>query len=399
MRGLLRGLGPNVVALGFASFFTDFASEMVFPLMPAFLVGVLQAGPAWLGLIEGLANSLSSLLRIVSGWLSDRFRVRKPFIFWGYGIASVARPFYFLVAAAWQVLVIRLVDRLGKGLRLAARDALLADSCDPAVRGKAFGLQHAMDNAGAAIGPLVAFALLTAGFELRTVFLVTAIPGLAVLFVIGGFVKDLPAAETKREPLRLTLAPFDARFRFFLVIIVVFTLGNSSDSFLLLRAQELMVADLKMAPAATLRWLCILWSAHCVVKMLVGIPAGILADRVGRRGAVLAGWSVYALAYLGLAFATSFAPFVALLALYGLWTAFGDSVARAIVADLVPHDVRATAYGMFHFCVGMAALPASLGFGWIYGRFGQAPAFLAGAACAAAACGMMACARSGKFSE
>lgn len=369
MRRLLRGMGANVVALGTASFFTDFAAEMVFPLLPSLVVVTLGAAPWVLGLIEGGADALSSLLRIPSGWLSDRVRKRKLFILVGYGISAAARPIYAAVTAAWHVLAIRYLDRLGKGLRLASRDALIADSCEPEVRGKAFGFQRAMDHLGAALGPLVAALLLSFKVPLPTVFLLTAIPAFLVLAVIAAAVRDVPV-RTAPPPLRLGLRPFGPTFKLFLLAVVVFMLGNSSDAFILLRA-----ADSGIPPA----FVPLLWTGLSLIRMLGSVPAGILADRWSRRGVVFLGWLVFAAAYAGLAFATTPLPFVLLVAFYGLYHPLGESVLRALVADFAPAQMRATAYGMFHFTVGLAALPASLGFGLLYKAVSPASAFLTSA--------------------
>ncbi len=383
LKRLLRGLGPNVWALGLASFFTDIASEMIFPLMPFFIMGTLKATHVWVGVVEGGADSVSSMLRIVSGWWSDRARRRKPFVFWGYAISVGARPLYWAATAAWHVLAIRVLDRVGKGIRLAARDALLADSCDPEARGRAFGVQRGMDHLGAAIGPLLAAALLASGRDLREVFLWTAIPAGMVLLVIGRLVRDIPG-EIPTVPPRLSLKPFDGRFRWFLATAFVFTLANASDAFILLRG-----ADCGWTPEV----LALLWCAHSLLRSILAFPAGALADRFGRRAAVLGGWTVFAVCYAGFAFATGKAAWAGILAVYALFSAFGESVARAMVADLVPKDLRGTAYGLYWFCSGLAALPAGLGFGWLWWRAGPVAAFCASAGLAVVAIAMLAALR------
>lgn len=378
MRRLLRGLGPNVIALGAASFFTDFGAEMVVPFLPAYILS-LGGTARTLGWIEGISDSASSLLRIVSGWLSDLVRRRKVFVLAGYGIASVARPLYGLAQVAWHAGVVRYVDRLGKGLRLAARDALIADSCEPSVRGTAFGFQKAMDHFGAMLGPLLAILLLANGWDQRGVFFLTALPAAMVLLVIGGFVRDVPASIPQAKP-RLSLAPFDANFKWFLLTVTVFTLGNSSDLFILLRAQQVGISPFGVG---------LLWSGICLVRAVASIPGGLLADRFDRRYVVIAGFAVYATVYAGLAFAKTGPAFIALVLFYGLYHALAESVLRAIVADLVPAHHRGTAFGMFHFCVGIAFLPASLVFGALMHAYGPAPAFLTGAATATIAALMM----------
>ena len=378
MRRLFKGLGPNVIALGAASFFTDFGAELVVPLLPAFILS-LGGTARTLGWIEGVSDSAASLLRIVSGWLSDRLRRRKFFVLAGYGIASVARPLYGLAAVAWHAGAVRLADRLGKGLRLAARDALIADSCEPWARGKAFGLQKAMDHFGATLGPLLAMVLLANHWDYRGVFFLTAIPAAMVLFVIGGFVRDIPS-DRPPEKLRLSLAPFDANFKWFLLTVTVFTLGNSSDLFILWHARDVGIAEHQVP---------LVWSGICLVRALASIPGGMLADRFDRRYVVITGFAVYAIVYTGLAFATTWQAYLALVLFYGLYHALAESVLRAIVTDIVPAHLRGTAFGMFHFCMGLAFLPASLVFGMLMYRYGATPAFLVGAVMAMIAAVMM----------
>ncbi|MCC6741319.1 MAG: MFS transporter [Planctomycetia bacterium] len=379
MKRLFQGLRPNVVWLGLASFFTDFASEMVFPLMPQFLKVVLGAGKATLGLIEGAADSLAALLRIVSGWASDRVGKRKPFIFWGYVLSSAMRPVYAVVTAPWQVFAIRMADRLGKGTRLAARDALIADSCEPGARGRAYGLQNAMDQLGAAVGPLVAGLMLAQGMTFQQVFLWTSIPAAAVIAIIAVLVRDLPA--TPREtPLRLTLKPFSRNFRWFLATIAVFTLANSSDAFLVQRMPEIGIP---------LAWTTVAWAGFNVLKALTALPGGFIADHHERRSVMLAGWIVYVAVYAGFAFADTPAPFLACLAAYTLFNALAVSVQRAVVADLVPAELKGTAFGLFYFAIGLAALPSSLLFGFLAERFTPRVAFLTDAGIALVACGML----------
>lgn len=378
MRRLLRGLGPNVIALGCASFFTDFGSELVVPLLPAFILS-LGGTARTLGVIEGIADSLASFLRVVSGWWSDRIGRRKVFVLAGYGIASVSRPLFGLAMLAWHTGLVRIADRLGKGLRLAARDALIADSSDPSARGRAFGFQKAMDHLGATLAPIVATLLLASGWDVRSVFFLTAIPAALVLFVIAGFVRDVPTAKSPAK-LRLSLEPFDANFKWFLLTVVVFTLGNSSDQFILLRARQVGIGA-SYVPLA--------WSAICLVRALASLPGGMLADRFDRRYVIIAGFTVYALVYAGLAFASTWQSFLALVLVYGLYHALAESVLRAVVTDIVPANLRGTAFGMFHFCMGIAYLPANLLFGFLMESRGPAPAFLVGAATAAAASVMM----------
>lgn len=381
MRGWFRGLHRNVVGLGLASFFTDLASEMITPLIPLFLTRELRAGAVLLGWMEGVADSVASLLRLISGWISDRAKKRKIFILVGYGFSVVVRPLTAVVRVAWQLLALRLVDRIGKGIRLAPRDALIADSCDAASRGRAFGLQKMMDNMGGVAGMLIAAAIL--GWitqDLRMVFLITAIPAACVLVVVAFAVKDVPPTVPAAK-LQVSFKPFGADFRWFLFAITVFTLGNSSDLFILLQLSRLGLED---------RWIPLVWAGHTMVRMLAALPAGVLADRVGKKRIVLLGWWFYVFVYAALAYTTSLAVAFVLVAIYALYWSLGESMLRAIVADMVPDHLRGTAYGTFHFCVGLAILPANLLFGYLYFEFGARPAFLVGAAFAAVAWIMLA---------
>lgn len=387
MKSLFRGLNRNVVALGATSFFTDFASEMVFPLMPMLLrdvAGSEAAAKAALGLVEGAADSLSSLLRIVSGWLSDRVGKRKPLVFWGYALSTATRPFYCLATAVGHVLAIRMTDRLGKGTRLAARDALIADSVEPVARGRAFGLQNAMDNLGAAIGPLVATAMLVAGMSLRGVFLWTALPGVFVLITIGLFVRDVPKKPGPPVRLRLSLKPFDGKFKWFLATVFLFTLANSTDAFLVQRMPEVGIP---------MKWVPVAWACFSALKGLVALPGGALADRFPKRAVVLAGWLIYAVVYGGMAFATTVWPYLALLAGYSMFNALATSNQRAIVTDMVPAELRGTAFGVYYFAIGIASLPASLLFGAVNAKWGAPVAFGMDAGIAVVACLMLLVAR------
>lgn len=370
-------LGRNVLALSAVSLLTDVASEMTYPLLPGFLKGVLGASATTIGSIEGAAESMASLLKLGSGWWSDRVGRRKPLVVAGYGIASLVRPLIGLAQSAGQVLGIRLTDRLGKGLRTAPRDALIADSVPPAERGRAFGFQRAADNAGAMIGPLLAFALLRWGrIPLRTVFLLTAIPGLlAVLTLIFG-VREEPKAEAKSgKGVDLSLR-LGRRFWVFLGLLLLFTLGNSTDAFLLLRASQLGVA-----PAL----LPILWALLSGVKSLSNTPAGALSDRIGRKPLLVAGWLVYAAVYFAFGRAQAAWQAWALFAVYGLYFGLTEGVEKALIADLAPADRRGGAFGWYNLALGLGALPASLLFGAIWDAKGSPAAFAFGAVLALAA--------------
>jgi MFS family permease len=371
-------LGRNVLALAAVSFLTDVSSEMTYPLLPIFLTTVLGASATSIGVIEGAAESTAALLKLVSGWLSDRAARRKPLVVAGYGIASAIRPLIGLAQSAAQVLAIRVTDRIGKGVRTSPRDALIADSVDPSIRGRAFGFHRSADHAGAVVGPLIAFALLRwSSVDLRHVFLWTAVPGaLAVAALLFG-VRETPrdAPEPKAGGLDLKV-PLGRRFWAFLAVLFVFTLGNSTDAFLLLRA-----ADMGVAPAL----IPILWALLHVVKSASSTPGGILSDRIGRKPLLIAGWLVYAAVYLALGQAREQWHAWALFAIYGVYFGMTEGVEKALVADLVPADRRGVAFGWYNLALGLGALPASLIFGLLWDKAGPATAFGFGAAMALAA--------------
>jgi MFS family permease len=376
--GLLRG---NVLWLSVASFLNDAASEMIYPLLPLFLTGTLGAGAAFVGLIEGAAESASSLLKLASGWLADRTGRRKPLTVWGYGIASAARPLIALVTAAWQVLAIRLLDRVGKGLRTAPRDALLAESIPEERRGAAFGLHRAADHAGAVAGPLIASALLLAlDGDLQTVFALAIVPGLLTVAVVAWKVRETaPAARAPGQsaapplPRLRELGPVLLRY---LGVLVLFTLGNASDAFLLLRASQAGVAT-PLIP--------LLWGALHVSKAGWSMWGGRWSDRVGARRAIIVGWLVYAAVYAGFAFVTAEWQVWALFLVYGLFFGLTEGPEKALVARLAPAGLRGSAFGAYHAAIGLAALPASIVFGVVWQAFGARAAFLLGAALALAA--------------
>jgi MFS family permease len=356
------------------SFLTDAATEMIYPLLPLFLSTVLGANASFIGAIEGAAESTAALLKLASGWWSDKVRKRKPLVVIGYGIATVARPFVAIAQTAGQVLAIRVTDRVGKGIRGAPRDALLAESTSPETRGKAFGFHAAMDNAGAVLGPLMAFVLLRHfDVSLRNVFWLAAIPGALAFIVLVIAVREVEhapgeSAETNsRIDSRVKLG---RRFWIYLAVVFVFTLGNSTDAFLLLRANQLGVA-VALAP--------ILWAFLNFVKAALGTWGGELSDRFGRKPLIIAGWTIYALVYFGFARATHQWHAWALFASYALFYALTEGTEKAFVADLIPKERRGAAFGWFNLAIGLGALPASIIFGAIWDRLGASSAFTFGA--------------------
>jgi MFS family permease len=374
VRDLLRG---NVLWLSLVSLLNDTASEMIYPLLPFFLVITLGAGTAVLGAIEGAAESASSLVKLIGGWFSDRFG-RRPLVTAGYGIAGAVRPILALSTAPWHVLALRLGDRFGKGIRSAPRDALLAESVAANRRGTAFGIHRAADHLGAAIGPLIAAALLLAWpGQIRRVFAIAAIPGIVGALLVVWKVREThtTAGEQPRAP-EHSGAPFDPAFFRYLAVLLLFTLGNASDAFLLLRASELGV------PMAAVP---LLWSVHHVGKSLLSVPGGMFADRLGPRRAIAGGWLVYAAVYAAFAFAGEAWHAWALFVVYGIFHALTEAPEKALVAALAPAGRRGAAFGAYHGAIGVAALPASMIFGLLWARFGPAVPFLTGAALALAA--------------
>jgi len=381
--------GRNVLALAIVSFLTDASSEIIAPLLPLFLVGTLGASVSMVGLIEGGAESMAALLKLGSGWWSDRTARRKPLIVAGYTIASLARPLVAVATSATQVLMIRLVDRVGKGLRGPPRDALLAASTPAAQRGRAFGFHRAADHAGAVVGPLVAIACLQLlDMPVRNVFWVAAIPGALAVLVAVVMVRETGdvsgAAQRGREPrsdasasvvneVRSTSSsrnPLPTTFWATRAPILLFTLGNSTDAFLLLRASDLGV------PTAMIP---LLWVLLHLVKSASSTPGGALSDRVGRRPLIVTGWIVYALVYVGFAAATSAMHAWLLFALYGVVFGLTEGSEKALVADLVAPERRGAAFGWYHATIGIAALPASVLFGVLWDRYGAPTAFTVGA--------------------
>ncbi|MBK8465294.1 MAG: MFS transporter [Chloracidobacterium sp.] len=379
-------LPRNVLALSFVALLNDTSSEIIYPLLPAFLALSLGASPFAIGLIEGFAESVASLLKLFSGYLSDRFGKRKLPVLLGYSLAAITRPFLGFVTSWPQVLVVRMTDRVGKGIRGAPRDALIADSVPVNERGFAFGFNRAADHLGAVFGPVAAFILLsifaldtqnpTLG-EYQQVFLFASVPVVLGLLVIVFFVKEkaIPAAIDSSPP-SLSLAGFGGNFKRFLFVIALFTLSNSTDAFLLLRA-----ADAGVSPVM----LPLLWMTLHVSKVISSLIGGDLSDKLGRKTIIGAGWLIYAVVYAGFAFVDSAWQVWVLFIIYGAHFGLTEGVEKAFVADMVPESKRGTAYGLYNFAFGITVFPASLLFGLIWTQFGASVAFLASACVSVAA--------------
>jgi MFS family permease len=387
--------------LSAVSFFTDVSTEMIYPLLPVFLASVLGANASFIGAIEGVAETTASLLKLLSGWWSDKVGSRKRLVVIGYGIASIVRPFTAMARTASQVLFIRLTDRIGKGIRASPRDALLADSAPITARGRAFGFHAAADNAGAVVGPLLAFFLLklqgVGSFDstkrllphdeqaLRNVFWLSAVPALVAMIVLIIVVRDVPKRDAGERAAAASEGEIGGRltkrFWAYLVVILIFTLGNSTDAFLLLRANQLGV-PLALAP--------ILWALLNFVKSASGTYGGGLSDTLGRKPLIVGGWLLYSAVYFAFGWAGAAWQAWVLFAGYGFFYGATEGTEKALVADIVPRTRRGSAFGWYNLAIGLGALPASLIFGAIWDRRGAPSAFVFGATLALIAALLMA---------
>ena len=397
-RPIFTGITANVVVLSITSFLTDFSTELFYPLLPVFLTTVLGTSKSFVGLIEGVAETTASLLKLLSGWLSDKLNRRKALVIGGYGLSVLTRPLIAISTMGWHVLGARFIDRIGKGFRTSPRDALIADSTPPEYRGKAFGFHRSMDHAGAVVGPLTAFIIMAViafgaigqnfftdllghphetltiinnskveEHTYRVVFWFASIPAILSVLVLAIFVKDVRRTNEIQIKLPvLTLKPFNRNFKLFLPILILFTLGNSSDAFLLLRAKDLGVATV---------FVPILWVVLHIVKMLSSMPGSAWSDKVGRRKAIVVGWLVYSIIYFGFAYAKTEWHIWVLFALYGIYFGLTEGTEKAFVADLVPSELRGTAYGVYNFAIGIASFPASVIMGKLWDSFGATVAF------------------------
>jgi MFS family permease len=383
----LRKLPRNVWVVTATSFFTDISSEMIVYLIPLFLNNVFGVPAAVIGLIDGLAEMTASLLKLFSGWLSDRLGSRKWLTVAGYSLSAFSKPF-LLIASNWiGVLAVRLADRTGKGIRTSPRDALVADSVDEKQRGLAFGFHRAGDTAGAAVGLLVALVVVYLAEHTETMLTASTfylLVGISIVPAIIAVIVLAVGAQETAKPLqaslpKFSLAGFDRRFKYLLFVIALFTLGNSSDAFLVLRAQTL--------GANLITILAMIFSFNILYAVLAG-PAGRISDRIGRKRVIITGWIIYGLVYLGFAWADTAWQVFALYALYGLYYALTEGIAKAFIADLVPKEKRGTAYGLYNGAIGLMAFPASFiaGLLWSgagsFAGFGPAAPFIFGAALA-----------------
>ncbi len=373
-RPSVRDLPRNVWAVGLTSFFMDVSSEMVLNILPLFLANVLGVKTNIIGLIEGFAEATASILKLFSGWLSDRVGGRKWLAVLGYALSALTKPFFFF-ANSWGVVAgVRWTDRMGKGIRTAPRDALVADSVTKETRGLAFGFHRAMDTAGAMLGILIAVlvvwlaqksTLALSKSTFQSVVLISLLPALLAVLSLAIGAKDVPVQGRRAAP-RFSLRGMGKPFLAFLVTVGIFTLGNSSDAFLVLRAQNLGIS---------VTGILIMLAMFNLIYALVATPAGSLSDRIGRRRLIIGGWLVYAAIYLGFAFARSAWQVWALYVVYGLYYGMAYGTANALVADLVPEELRGTAYGTYNAIIGFLAFPASFIAGLLWEGMGAWPGF------------------------
>ncbi len=374
-------LGRTVKVLGLVSFFTDTSTEMIYPLLPIFITSVLGAGAVFLGVIEGIAEGTASILKGFSGYISDRLKKRKALILLGYGLSAVTKPFFAAATTVWHVLVVRFLERVGKGIRTAPRDALIAESTAATIRGKAYGFHRALDTLGAVAGPALAFLLmwLLKGFDpksvYRWIFLISFIPASVAVALIIFAVRER-FSSVSAVPMRFRMSALGRNYRFLLFVVIIFMLGNSSDTFLLLRAQRLGL-KVYLVP--------LLWLVFNVVYSLVSMPAGMVSDRVGRKKTLIAGFLLYAALYVGFGLAKNMHIMWLLIAAYGVFYGMTHGVLSAYVADMAPENQRGVAFGIYQTADGVSRLAASVIFGALWETLGPSVAFFFGAFMAFAA--------------
>jgi MFS family permease len=378
VRKIFFGLGKNVFVAGLVSFFMDVSSEMLYPLVPLFLSGTLGVNKSVIGLIEGIAESTASLLKVFSGYVSDRLGNRKWLMLGGYAISTLSRP-GMAFSTSWQhVLGARFVDRFGKGVRTAPRDALIAEATEKNFLARAFSFHRSMDTMGAVMGPAIAFFLLGIfSNDYRKIFLLSMIPGAISVLLILFFIKESKKTEPQNfQKPRLTMKHFDWRFKGFVFIATVFAFGNSSDAFLILRAEQSGI-PIVMIP--------VVYLLFNLIYSLSAIPAGIAADRFGKKKVILLGMALFSFLYYGFATATNTADIWALFCVYGFFMGLTEGIFKAFLTTLIPPDFKGTGFGVYNTAVGLSALPASIVGGWLWDRYSFAATFYFGVLTSAAA--------------
>lgn len=367
---VFSGITRNIVILGFVSLFTDLSSQMVFPLIPLFLTSVLGAGGFAVGIVEGAAKTTASLLKVVSGYWSDKIRKRKPFVLLGYSLSSITKPL-FALANIWPfVLFIRIIERIGKGLRTAPRDAIVAESSEQNVRGKAYGFHRSMDGLGSILGAVLAFLLLPS-FGFRKIFLLTIIPGLLAVLIIL-FVRERkipPKKEAEIITPRVSFTSLPSNLKMFIIIATIFGFGHFGYAFLLLKAKNVGLSDSQAI---------LLYVIFYISYTISSIPSGILSDKIGRKPVLIIGYSMFGFVCLGLGLLSSIPFIIFFFVLYGLFYAMIDGVQRAFVVDLSPEHLKATALGTFHTAIGFVALPGGFIAGFLWDKISPSATFLFG---------------------
>ena len=363
-------LTRNILTLGLVSLFTDISTEMGYSIIPVFLKDVLKTSPVLIGLIEAIAESTASTLKSFSGYISDRLKKRKALIFIGYSLSTVIKPLLAVSSAWWHVLAIRFADRFGKGIRSAPRDALIAESSKPEYFGRTYGFHKTLDNLGAVLGPALAFVILSISNQnYRLVFGLAFIPALVAILLILFGVKDIIVQSART--FRFSFRALNPKFKWFLLVLVIFTLGNSSDAFLILRARDIGIAG---------KFIPLLWLVFNVSNFLSAYPAGAISDRIGRQKSIFIGFMIFCVSYAGLAFSPHPLTVWVLFIFYGLYYGLSEGNLKAFVADLTPPDIRGTAFGIYYTAVGVTLLPANLLMGILWQKYGFRNALLVGSA-------------------
>jgi MFS family permease len=371
----MEGIMRNIIILGFISFFMDISSEMVYPIIPLYLTAAFGATPALVGIIEGIAESTASLLKVFSGYVTDKYKRKKPIAFIGY-TTGLLYKLALLFASSWAgILTARVIDRFGKGIRTAPRDVMVSESAQENAMGKSFGIHKALDMAGSAIGILLSYLLLrnlgNGAENYRMVFAISIVPSLLALALFA-FVKEKkePRQVRQRERFWSNLSALDSRLKLYLLIVFLFTLGNSSNTFLLLRAKSAGFNDINVI---------LLYFLYNITASLLAIPFGKLSDRIGRKNVLTVGYLTFSIVYFGFAFSTRQLSFVAIFILYGVFTAMTAGVERALIAEISPKELTGTMLGLHSTITGIALLPASMICGFLWNAFGTAVPFVFGA--------------------